>query len=167
MTQDRAHAPHTAALIAALTCTLLAAALSSGCARVPSPDSSGSAMPASSAATSEASGPATVDAAEQKALTLVTSAGAYDSAMNARVVSDVKERLQFDRGASLTAAIRIDRDGAPVDLYFLRRTGELRSVAFGTKDGKLLQVYDKFVVTDGNAALSLVDQLAAKLPSKP
>ena len=87
--------------------------------------------------------------------------------MNARVVSDVRQRLQNERFVSLTAAIRIDRDGAPVDLYFLRRTGELRSVAFGTKDGTLLQVYDKFAVTGGNAALSLVDQLAAKLPSQP
>jgi len=167
LNDDHARTPRRATRIAALTCALLAAALLSGCASVPSPESADKPKPTPPVASSEASKPAAIDDAEQKALDLVTSAKAYDSAMNARVVSDVDQRLQNERFVSLTSAIRIDRDGAPVDLYFLRRTGELRSVAFGTKDGKLLQIYDKFVVTDADAALSLVDQLAAKLPSQP
>ncbi|HET6351340.1 MAG TPA: hypothetical protein VFG89_04305 [Coriobacteriia bacterium] len=167
MDEDFARPRRFATRLAALGCALFAAAVLSGCAGVPSPGSAGNVGAAPSAESTVASGPSTIDTAEQKALDLVTSADAYDSAMNARVVSDMKQRLQYDRGATLTAAIRIDRNGAPVDLYFLRRTGELRSVVFGTKDGKLLQVYDKFAVADGDAALSLVDQLAAKLPVQP
>jgi len=155
------------AFVAAMLMFALAALV--GCTSVPSPGDRATLTEEPSVASdaSTAADAAEADEAERTALALIKSAKAYQASMNARVITQTDERLQPDRGPGIFAVVRIDRNGAPVDLHFLRRTGELRQIAFGTRDGKLLYGYDKFKLATGDQVLALVEELGKRLPTQP
>ena len=146
----------TGCLVAACTCAAVLSGCSVGSPRVPEPSRTSGAPSAVATVAADADRAA----AEEQALAIIKHAKSYRASMNARAVSDPAQWLDASRGPGLTIVVRIDRDGVPVDLCFMRHTGELRTVVFGAKGGESARAYDQTTAKDGDAILSLVDKLA-------